>query len=60
MLIEPTESESKATLDRFIEIMKTVVQECETNPSIVKTAPHNLSVTRLDAVRAAKTPILSA
>lgn len=58
MLIEPTESESKDTLDRFIEIMKKIVEEINTNPEIVKTAPHNLSVKRLDEVKAAKQPIL--
>lgn len=60
MLIEPTESESKATLDRFIAIMEAIVQEIHTNPDIVKTAPHTLSVSRLDEVRAAKNPVLRA
>lgn len=60
MLIEPTESESKATLDRFIAIMETIVQEIHDNPEIVKSAPHTLSVTRLDEVRAAKNPVLRA
>lgn len=58
MLIEPTESESKATLDRFIEIMEQIVDEIKTNPEIVRTAPHNTPVGRLDEVRAARTPIL--
>jgi glycine dehydrogenase subunit 2 len=60
MLIEPTETESKATLDRFVEILKSIVEEIRTNPDIVKSAPTTLAVRRLDEVKAAKTPILSA
>ena len=60
LLIEPTESESKATLDRFIEVMERIVEEINEDPSIVKTAPHTLTVTRLDEILAAKKPILSA
>lgn len=52
LLIEPTESESLATLDRFIEVMKEIVKECETDPEMVKNAPHTLPVTRLDDVKA--------
>ena len=58
MLIEPTESESKATLDRFIEIIETIVNEIHQDPSLVKNAPLLQSVSRLDEVRAAKFPIL--
>lgn len=58
MLIEPTESESKATLDRFIEVMKQIVEEIKTDPDLVKTAPHEQSVGRLDEVQAARNPIL--
>jgi len=58
MLIEPTESESKATLDRFIDIIAKIVEEIHTDPDLVKTAPHTMSVGRLDEVRAAKQPIL--
>lgn len=58
MLIEPTESESKATLDYFIETMKQIVQEIDFNPELIKTAPHTLSVSRLDEVLAVKNPIL--
>lgn len=60
MLIEPTESESKATLDRFISIMQTIVDEIERDPETVKSAPHEQPVSRLDEVRAAKHPILRA
>lgn len=58
MLVEPTESESKATLDRFVEIMQSIVDEIQTNPELVKTAPHTQAVQRLDEVLAAKRPIL--
>lgn len=54
MLIEPTESESKETLDRFVEAMKAIVIEIETTPDLIKTSPHTLPVSRLDEVRAAK------
>ncbi|MBA3238205.1 MAG: aminomethyl-transferring glycine dehydrogenase subunit GcvPB [Parachlamydiaceae bacterium] len=54
MLIEPTESESKETLDRFVKAMEEIVKEIELTPELVKTAPHTLSVSRLDEVRAAK------
>ncbi len=58
LLIEPTESESKATLDNFLEVMGKIIQEIHTNPNLVKTAPHTLPVSRLDEVQAAKHPIL--
>lgn len=58
MLIEPTESESKRTLDHFIDIMQRIVQEIQENPDLVKQAPHTLPVARLDEVKAAKNPIL--
>ncbi len=58
MLIEPTESESKATLDRFAEIMEKIVTESQTHPQVVLDAPHSKSVTRLNEVLAAKKPIL--
>ena len=58
MLIEPTESESKATLDRFVDILKQIIGEIQIHPEIVKQAPHQLSVSRLDEVQAARHPIL--
>ncbi len=58
MLIEPTESESKATLDHFVEVMRIIVAEIQANPDLVRTAPHTMPVTRLDEVLAAKKPIL--
>jgi glycine dehydrogenase subunit 2 len=58
MLIEPTESESKATLDNFVEILKKIINEIQINPDFVKKAPHTKPVGRLDEVHAAKNPIL--
>lgn len=58
LLIEPTESESKATLDNFAEIMATIVDEILENAEMVKQAPYTTPVLRLDEVLAAKKPIL--
>lgn len=57
-LIEPTESESKRTLDDFIEICEKIIKEIEMNPEVVKKAPHNTPVGRLDEVIAAKRQVL--
>ena len=54
MLIEPTECESKDTLDNFIDALKHIVAEIKENPDFVKQAPHNTCVSRLDEVQAAK------
>ena len=54
MMIEPTETESKETLDSFIDTMIKIAHECETDPNIVKTAPHTTAVSRLNEVKAAK------
>lgn len=56
-LIEPTEGESKQTLDHFIECFKKIVAEIIENPEIVKLAPYSTPVGRLDEVLAAKNPI---
>ncbi len=48
LMIEPTESETKATLDHFIEVMKQIAEEVETNPELVLTAPHNTPLARVD------------
>ncbi len=58
MMIEPTETESKATLDEFISAMARIKEEAETTPDIVKSAPHNTPVARLDEVQAARHPRL--
>ena len=59
MMIEPTESESKETIDAFIEVLRQIAEEAKSNPEEVKTAPHNTPVGRVDDVLAAKHPILT-
>jgi len=58
LLIEPTETESRATLDRFVEALIAIRDEGRSNPDILHTAPHTLPVRRLDEVRAAREPDL--
>jgi glycine dehydrogenase subunit 2 len=58
LMIEPTESESKASLDMFIEAMKDIAEEAEQHPEIILKAPHNTRVSRLDETAAARRPIL--
>lgn len=59
LMIEPTETESKASLDNFIEIMYQIADEVEKNPEIVRSAPHNTPVKRLDEAMAAREPDVS-
>ncbi len=54
LMIEPTETESKETIDGFIEVMRTIAQEAKDNPDLVKGAPHNTPIGRVDDVLAAK------
>lgn len=58
MMIEPTETESKETLDAFIDAMIQISREAEENPEIVQEAPHTTVVGRLDETTAARKPIL--
>jgi glycine dehydrogenase subunit 2 len=58
LMIEPTETESKQTLDAFIEAMLKIAQEAHTDPEILTSAPHVTPVGRLDEVRAAKDLVL--
>ncbi|MCC3356767.1 aminomethyl-transferring glycine dehydrogenase subunit GcvPB [Bacillus sp. REN16] len=58
MMIEPTETESKETLDDFIEAMIQIAKETEENPEIVQEAPHTTVVSRLDETLAARKPVL--
>jgi glycine dehydrogenase subunit 2 len=59
IMIEPTEVESKQTLDDFIAAMHQVAAEARTNPELVKTAPHSTPISRIDEVYAAKKMILT-
>lgn len=58
IMIEPTETESKETLDSFIDIMIQIAKETEENPEVVQEAPHTTVVGRLDEAKAARKPVL--
>jgi len=58
IMIEPTETESKETLDNFADIMVKIKEECEKEPETVKAAPFTTPVSRLDVVLAARKPVL--
>lgn len=57
-LIEPPETESKRTLDRFASIMERICEEAKNEPEIILNAPHQLSVGRLNETQAAKSLVL--
>jgi glycine dehydrogenase subunit 2 len=58
IMIEPTEAESKATLDNFVAVMRQIARECEETPDVVRESPRLQVVGRLDEVTAARKPIL--
>lgn len=58
LMIEPTETESKETLDYFIEAMRAIAAEARTDPDILHNAPHDTPNTRVDEARAARRPDL--
>ena len=58
LMIEPTETESKETLDYFIDVMKTIAQEAADSPDLLHDAPHDTPNTRLDEAGAARRPNL--
>ena len=58
LLIEPTETETKETLDRFAEILVTILREAAEDPEIARTAPHTTPVRRLDEAGAARKPVV--
>lgn len=59
LMIEPTESENKKQIDEFCDTMIAIAKECETNPEVVKSAPHHPFRRRLDEVKASKEPCLT-
>ncbi|WP_274653508.1 aminomethyl-transferring glycine dehydrogenase subunit GcvPB [Paenibacillus humicola] len=59
IMIEPTETESKETLDRFCDTMIQIAEEARTNPELVKNAPYGTVVQRLDETSAARKPVLN-
>jgi glycine dehydrogenase subunit 2 len=58
LMIEPTESEAKETLDAFCDAMLAIAREAADDPGVIRDAPHDRPVRRLDEVRAAKQPIV--
>jgi glycine dehydrogenase subunit 2 len=58
MMIEPTETESKETLDRFIEAMQAIAKEAHETPQLIHNAPESTQLGRLDEARAARKPVL--
>jgi len=59
LMIEPTETESKQTLDTFVAAMHAIAAEAQSDPALVKGAPHNTPVRRLDEVKAARQLLLA-
>jgi glycine dehydrogenase subunit 2 len=60
LMIEPTETESKETLDRFVAVMRQIAREAAENPDMLRTAPHSTPVRRLDEVTANRHPVFTA
>lgn len=58
MMIEPTETESKATLDHFVATLLTIAREIEEDPELVRQAPQTTVVSKLDETKAARQPDL--
>ncbi len=58
LMIEPTETESKQTLDAFADALIKIAEEAHTQPELLKSAPHNTPVRRVDEVKAAKDLVL--
>ena len=58
LMIEPTETESKRTLDRFCDVLLAMADEARDNPDLLRTAPHTMPVGRLDEVAANRKPVV--
>jgi glycine dehydrogenase subunit 2 len=58
LMIEPTETESRESLDRVVEALRTVVREAAADPEMVCAAPHTMPVRRLDEAAAARRPVV--
>ena len=59
LMIEPTENESLETISEFIQVMRQIALEAKTDPELVKSAPHNTPIGRVDDVLAAKHPVVT-
>ena len=58
MMIEPTETESIETMDEFIKNLEKIAKEAVESPELLKEAPHNTPVRRIDEALAARNPVL--
>jgi len=58
LMIEPTETEARETLDAFVEAMLEIAREARDDPEAIRSAPHGCPVGRLDEVRAARQPVV--
>jgi glycine dehydrogenase subunit 2 len=58
LMVEPTETETREDLDRFVEALQAIVREARENPELLREAPHRCKVTRLDEAAAARNPCL--
>lgn len=58
MMVEPTETESLETLDKFVEVMNKIADEAKDNPELLKNAPHDTPVRRIDEAKAARNLVL--
>jgi glycine dehydrogenase subunit 2 len=58
LMIEPTETETPETLELFCKTIEKIAKEIETQPDMIKTAPHTTPVRRVDEVKAAREPVL--
>jgi glycine dehydrogenase subunit 2 len=57
-MVEPTETETKETLDAFAEVIAAILREAADDPEIARAAPYSTPVRRLDEVAAAKSPVI--
>jgi glycine dehydrogenase subunit 2 len=57
-MAEPTETETKETLEAFAEVLNTIAEEAASNPELLREAPHATPVGRLDETAAARNPVL--
>ena len=58
LMVEPTETESRETLDEFLNVMRAIQKEIDEDPELVRKAPHSFQVTRFDEAAAARNPRL--
>ncbi len=58
LMIEPTETESKQSLDYYVDVLLKIAEEAKTDPDLLHDAPHNAPTRRLDEVQAARKPVL--